>query len=235
MKKQQIKVGSLIQTGTEIAPFMLPLLDPQIVSDPQTLIVKVAQSIGTYFISKFTGAYSEKIKSKEIKSKDYFTEKPMLSFVELLRMINDGNIDKERFNAIKSIFFYGISINSVEKDEFWSYEFIQTIKKISSTEVLILRAAYEIAENKSNTEVLKRLENKSNPQMRSGWRNTISLQMNLGGGDSIVLKYEENLEKLGLISPRHEDDRFSTEFTPTSKCRLTDMGYMFCRFITRYE
>lgn len=176
--------------------------------------------------------YRENGKIKE----DYFaTNKTRASLYELLKFIDEKAPDEELFKAIKSIFFSGISMNSTELDEFWSYEFIKLVKDISGTEILILKAAYEIANDKANFDVKERLENKTHLQMRSVWRNNISLQMKLGGGESIVFRYEENLEKLGLISPREENNRFSGDFITTAKYRLTDMGYKFCEFMTRYE
>ena len=59
--------------------------------------------------------------------------------------------------------------------------------------------------------------------------------MGYGDFDAIVGKYESNLETLGLISRRAEDNRFAKDFEPTQKYRLTEFGYKFCEFMTRYE
>ena len=59
--------------------------------------------------------------------------------------------------------------------------------------------------------------------------------MGYGNLDSIVEKYEENLEVLGLIAPRIDIERSRNTFNPTQHFRLTEMGYKFCEFITNFK
>ena len=69
--------------------------------------------------------YQEEGKIKE----DYFaTYRARASLFELLKFLEEEVPDEELFSAIKSIYFYGVSIDSTAQDEFWSYEFLQVAK-----------------------------------------------------------------------------------------------------------
>jgi hypothetical protein len=234
--KTKRKIGSIGETFMEVTTLALPeLLDPNIAHESTSVVVKTLQKIVEHFLIRFFNESKKQSEAGNIRKENFITEKPLLSFSESIKIIKEGEIDEQKFNALKSIFFSGISMNSTERDEFWSYEFLKVIREVSGAEILILKAIYEIVQGRSSQEVLKETENSFNSPIRARWRYIISLQMDLGGGDSIVFRYENNLEKLGLISPRNEDDRFSNEFTPTPKYRLTEMGYKFCEFMTKYE
>lgn len=167
---------------------------------------------------------------------DYFaTHKQQATLVEFLNFIDgEETPDEERFRAMKSIFFYSISKKASEDDEFWAYEFLQTAKKLSGTEILILKANFDLATGNISKSV-PNAHLGSAQSKRSVWKRVIAAQMGYEERHAIVTKYEENLESLGLISPRGEDTRFHNEFEPTQKYRLTEVGYKFCEFITKYE
>lgn len=170
----------------------------------------------------------------EIKEDFFATDKNRISLYELLKFLDENVPDEVLFKAVKSIFFSGIGKNATQQDEVLAYEFLNTAKKLSGTEVLILKANFEL--NTGNfadnffADSLRKAQTK-----RSVWKIIIAKQMGYGDLHAIVTKYERNLESLGLISPRGDDTRFHDEFEPTSKYRLTDMGYKFCEFMTSYE
>lgn len=175
--------------------------------------------------------YVEEGKIKE----DYFaTNLNQQTLSELLKFIDTEVPDEERFKAIKSIFFTSVSKNSTKDDEILAYEFLQTAKKLSSTEILILKANFEIAQDKISEAVSKE-QIANGKSHRNSWRRIIAQQMGFGSLDSIVIKYEENLESLGLISPRNVEEHFQGNFESTQKFRLTETGYKFCEFMTKYE
>ncbi|MGV8172126.1 MAG: hypothetical protein ACP5OA_05535 [Candidatus Woesearchaeota archaeon] len=233
--KAKLQIGSMNETLTEVTALALPeLLDPEITSDPIPIVIKTLQKIGGHYLMKFFNDTKSKIKTKEIKLENFNTEKPLLSFSEAIRIIEEGKIDEEKFRALKSIFFCGINKNSTELDEFWSYEFLKTVNNISGTEILILKANFDIA-NSAKEDVLSRIEKNDNKFNRNAWMRIIALQMNLDGHSALVSKYESNLVGLGLISSPNSDNRFSGDFVPTKYYRLTDTGYKFCEFMTKYE
>lgn len=237
--KKAIKTGDIKNTAMEVTPFLLDgVLDPSIIigSDFSTAITKISLPILQHYLGKFFNEYKQLRDSNKI-NKVPKTEKPILALTELLKIINSGEIDEEKFKAIKSIFFSGVAQDSNESDEFWSYEFLQTAKMLNGTEILILKANFDIVNHVCNDKVSATIKNGFLPWNRSAWRNIVSLQMNLVGAESLVFKSEEKLEKLGLISPRQEKNNFSEEFVAVDKdnYRLTLMGLHFCAFITKYK
>jgi len=234
--KKKIKKGNVIKTSFELAPYAMSLFNPEIISDPQKVIAGVLVNMVTYLTKKLFSEYKQKTKKGVLKKVDKIsTEKPILTFIDLLKIINEGKIEEERFIAMKSIFFSGISKNSTQHDEILAYEFLQTTKKLSSTEILILKANFEIAQGNISKAVPKE-QMKNGESHRSTWQRIIAKQMGYGDLYSIVAKYELNLESLGLISHRQEKDGLQGSFEPTGKnFRLTEMGYKFCEFMTKYE
>lgn len=174
--------------------------------------------------------YRMKGKIKE----DYFaTHKNRATLYELLKFLDEDIPDDELFTALKSIFFSGIQKSATTLDEALAYEFLQTAKKLSGTEILILKANSELAQGEIsdavNPDVLGNAQSK-----RSVWKRVIAKQMGYGEMHAIVSKYESNLSSLGLISPQYDNAQFSDEFEPTQKFRLSEMGYKFCEFMTNY-
>lgn len=163
---------------------------------------------------------------------DYFaTHKTRATLYELLKFLDDEVPDEELFVALKSIFLSGISLDATEYDSALAYEFLQTAKRLRGTEILILKANFELAQGKIHQEVSS--GNMAKTQ-RTVWVRVVAKQMGYGELHSIVAKYEKNLEALGMISSRNDDNRFANEFEPTAKYRLTEMGYKFCEYMTNY-
>ncbi|MEK7554837.1 MAG: hypothetical protein AAB518_02545 [Patescibacteria group bacterium] len=182
-------------------------------------------------LSREIEKYREEGKIKE----NYFaTHKSRASLYELLKFLDEEVPTEELFIAMKSIFISSISKDSTEFDESLAYEFLQTAKKLSGTEILILKANFEIAQNNISEAVSKDAIHDGNSRRHIWWR-VVARQMGLGELYSIVQKYEKNLESLGLISPRNERENLADMFEPTQKFRLTEMGCKFCEFITRYK
>lgn len=166
---------------------------------------------------------------------DYFaTHKNRASLYELLKFLDEKVPDEELFSAIKSIFFSGVSSSASEQDGVLAYEFLQTAKNLTGTEILILRANLELVHGRKPDSITEE-QVKAARSNRAAWRRIIARQMGYGDMSSIVAKYEMNLELHGLISPRADNPSFQSEFLPTQSLRLTEMGLKFCEFITTYE
>ncbi len=232
--KSKKSKNSLLPLIHDITIEIPKLLDPDVISNPLPHITRILQNVAAGILSRFFDDYKKNKESKKIKTESFATNKPSDSLIDLIKFINEETPDEDRMKILKSIFFSGISKNSTEQDEILAYEFLQTAKKLSATEILILKANFEIAQNKTSTTVLKQ-ELEYGKRGRKHWRKVIAKQMGYDNFDSMVLKYESNLESLGLISPRYELDRLQHEFDPTIKYRLTDMGYKFCEFMTKYK
>ena len=187
------------------------------------------------FFTKFSSEYKEKIKNGELKNGNFATEKPALMFADLLKIINEGKIDEERFKAIKSIFFYSVSKDSTENDEMLAYELMKICKDLSSMEILILSANYAVVNN-TGRPLAGGIEWGSNRGVNY-WAQIISEKIghNL---PEFVLQFENHLMNLQLISLRQfvqSNTELPEHFMSTPHFRLTPLGYKFCEFMTKYE
>lgn len=167
--------------------------------------------------------YQEKGKIKE----DYFaTNKNQASLYELLQFIDEEVPDEERIKAMKSIFFTSISKEATEKDEELAYQLMQICKQLSSGEILVLKAAWDISNGKmsgvtTNVEI-----------SADNWLNTVARYLN-HNIPHLVEIYEKRLIELNLLTGRRHSDRSGVE--PSQYFRLTTLGKKLCEFITRYE
>lgn len=226
---------SIVKTALEIAPLAIPLFDPEIASNPLSVIAKAGQAIATHFLAKFSSEYKTKVDKCELKSKDFTTEKPALIFTDLLKTIDEGRIDEERFKAMKSIFYIATEKNAGREQEEMTYRLFQIAKQLSSEEIFILSANYNVVKGTSKP-TQKGIEWGATRDI-GYWAQIIAEQIghNL---PEIVMQYEEHLIGLKLISDRHypiEKTRVTQHFEATSYFRLTVLGYRLCEFITKYE
>lgn len=219
------------KSGLIIAEEIPVLFNPEITTNPIPIVVKFFQRVAGKRISQFIADYKEKKIKGQIKNEDEFlTEQPTLTLAELFKILAQEPSDEDRFKALKSIFFTSIANDSTKEDEVLAYEFLQSAKKLSGTEMLILKANFEIVKT-GVPEIKESLAFYS----RSAWRKLVAKYMGQENYDSLVGKYEKNLESLGLISPRHEQDNRQTEFESTRYFRLTEIGMKFCKFITQFS
>jgi len=175
--------------------------------------------------------YSNKGKIKE----DYLaTDKNRMSLHELLKFIDEDIPDEVRFNAMKSVFLTSISKKATKKDEELAYEFMQICKKLSSSEILILKAVFDILNGKSKKMAL-------NPDLditrADSWFEAIAEQIGHGIPE-LIEQQEDHLVNLKLITGRNQPHNFSIPkdtFKKSGHFRLTPLGYKLCEFITKYE
>lgn len=191
----------------------------------------VQAAIKGQLLTQFGRELNRYIEEGKIKEDYFATNRSRATLYELLKFLDQDIPDDEIFKAAKSIFFSAVSREVSELDEALAYEFLQTIKKLSGTEILILKANNSITDEYINSS-----EYKHNPSHRGTWRRLIANKMGYGDLDSIVEKYELNLELLGLIAPRLPTEIQEGQFSYTgTKVRLTVLGQKFCNFIIRYE
>jgi len=171
----------------------------------------------------------EYIKKGKIKENYYATHKNQASLSELLKFIDEEIPDEERFKAMKSIFFTSVSRNAPEKDEELTYELMQICKKLTSGEILILKAVYDIVNNRFAANMPSvDLETES----ASTWLEIIASQIG-HNMSSLIEMHEQKLIGLKLITDRRYSDRSGIVKTP--HFRLTQLGYKLCQFITKYK
>ncbi|MDP3948887.1 MAG: hypothetical protein Q8Q17_02985 [bacterium] len=157
------------------------------------------------------------------------------SFKELLKFIDEEAPDEIRFKAIKSIFFLLIAINTTEDEEILAYQLMQTCKKLSSAEILILTGTYAVVKN-TGKQLARGVEWGSNSSV-GYWAQVVSEKIghNL---PELVLQHEANLIDLKLITAyRYKTNKVAADdlYQPSPYFRLTPLGYKLCEFMKKYE
>ena len=141
--------------------------------------------------------YQEEGKIKE----DYLeSDIDRASFKELLEFIDEEVPDEIRFKAIKSIFFSLIVKDITEDEELLSYQLMQICKQLSSAEILVLKAVWDMVNGKMSG---------FTPSAVTGadmWLSNVAkyLGHNI---PNLIEVHENNLMKLNLISGRTYNDR----------------------------
>jgi hypothetical protein len=212
----------LQQPTVKIAEFLTGFL----ASDQKDWKLSAGKLVQAAIKGKFLTQLGREIKDYKNAGKikeDYFaSNKNRASLSELLKFIDEAP-DEELFKAAKSIFLTSIAIDAKEKDEILAHEFLLTIKTLTSTEILILKGNYALAQKGAF------LANNS----LNEWFRAIAQEIGYEDYTAMVEKYEENLMSLKLISGRIHSDR--SGIAATSYFRLTPMGNKFCEFIASYQ
>lgn len=65
-------------------------------------------------------------------------------FIELMRTIDEESLDKDKFEALKNIFFKSVNKDTDEHDQMLAYQYFLVCKKLSSLDIFILKTAFEV-------------------------------------------------------------------------------------------
>lgn len=142
------------------------------------------------------------------------------TWVELLREIESNPVDADRLKAMKAMFLAANRINTKDAESILAYQLFQIAKKLSSGELLVLKASRQIY---------------GVPGVLSGAQDwLVKIADALGHRVSaLVAQQERGLVDNGLISPRI-DQNLRVALDPENG-RLTDLGLAFCKNIDDYE
>jgi hypothetical protein len=145
------------------------------------------------------------------------------TWVELLREIDSNPVDAERIKAMKAMFLAANRINSTDGESMAAYQLFQIAKKLTSGQLLLLKAAHE-----------RTTEKDFRPDSRldaKGWIRLMSQR--LGHGiDGLVEQDERVLIQNGLLTPRYMSD--DTGINDGSG-RLTLLAFKFCENVETYS
>lgn len=219
-------VGLLRQPSIKIAEFLTGFLASS-AGDWKLSAGRIVQaSIKFNLLTQLGRELQEYIKKGRIKEDYYATDINKASFNELLKYIDSEVPDNERFKAMKSIFFSGVTSDADAQREEVAYQFLLLCKKLNSMDILILRTCYKIylGENLKNAN--------TGINAFGDWVNTVSEKIGYGLPE-LVSARDPRLVELGLLSGRSYSDqsgiRAGREF------RLTTLSIKLCEFITKYE
>ena len=184
------------------------------------LLTQLGQEIKTY---QDTG---------KIKRDIFETDFNRASLKEIIGFIDSETPDGVRFRAMKSVFLGSLETTA---DEVLTYELMKICRQLSSMEIMILSANYNVVKGTAKP-TAKGIEWGAAIRIEY-WAQIIAEQIghNL---PEIVLQYEEHLIALKLISDRHypiDRTRVTENFEKTQYFRLTSLGYKLCEFITKYD
>lgn len=183
--------------------------------------------IACNFFEQFGRELKDYVEKGKVKENFFSTGAQQASLRELLKFIDDG-ADEDRFKAMKSIFFAGISKDATEADEILAYELMQIGKKLSSNDIILLRAAYDIANGGS---VNLQGANKQTTATDE-WLRIVAHKIGHKLTHLVELS-EQHLIDLKIITKRTHPDGSGVECRGTF--RLTPLGMKLCEFITAYK
>lgn len=166
------------------------------------------------------------IKKGKIK-KDYLeTDLNKQSIIELLKFIDEESPDEKRFEAVKTLFFKSIFIESDEEEKTLAYQLIKICKQLNSEQLLIIKAAYDIIHGRFSRKMDEKVD--FNNASAIYWLTAISKQVG-HCIPSLIEVDEDHLINIKLIQPRVHTDRSGIK--SNANFRLTVFGMKLCSFI----
>lgn len=221
----------LQQPATKIGEFITGLL----VSDTKDYklsaghLVQASIKCDLYSqVGKEIKKYIENGKIKEDFLGEEFNKK---SLADLLKFIDETSPGKARFNAMKTLFFKSVSSDLKQEVQTISYQFMKICRKLESSDLLILKAAYDIKCHRFNKKLVTTEVNHKHllsNRVADSWLKTISDQIG-HGISSLIEVQEEKLISLKLIGPRTASDK--SGISANGNYRLTELGCRICDFI----
>lgn len=152
------------------------------------------------------------------------TEQCKSSLQILLDCLDKDSPDERRFFAMKAIFITSAfeNIQLSDRESPIPQQLMKLCRNLDSGEILVLRAAYKIAQEKETRGDISAGE----------WLSEIANKSGLGF-NSLVEVSEDRLIEKHLISPRRYGDRSGVSLG--KHFRLTGLGFRLCQFIEYYE
>lgn len=234
----------LPQNADELAKFMdqpmaaiAETITGALAAGPKAWSVMTGHIVQGILKGKLFQQVSREIKELREKGKipdDFADEKKykygFKSWVELLTIIDEDTPDADRLEALKAM-FYGVNkINATDRERILSYQLFQIAKELTSSELLVLKAIYELYRNGDYQ------QDQNRAISLTGWAAKVSDRLGYVA-TALVLRDEQVLAEQGLISPRigSRDFRESQQSVVEFNARLTDFGIRFCQNIETYH
>ena len=160
----------------------------------------------------------EKGKIKE----DYVAQKyGFQSLRDILEFIDSEAPDQERFLAVKAMFFAVNSVDAVEGEALLNYELFQITKKLTGSQLLILKVSYEI-----------RKKGEQLDSSAEAWLKFIAERVGHNVA-SLIEKDESVLIDHRLLTIRVYNDQSGIRGGKGG--RLTDLAVKLCENLEKYE
>jgi len=157
---------------------------------------------------------------------DYSTEKfGFKTFSELLRFIDEEDVDEDRLFAVKAMFYTVNKIDQVPGEELLSYQLFQLSKKLTASQIVLLTTTFR-TKNDGGFEVTRGNAYISHQQ----WLDVISTNMG-HGVITLISQDAKMLVEMGFLAISSiQGGSFIW-----SSGGLTDLGQAFCEKMHEYS
>lgn len=179
---------------------------------------------GGQFLSNISNEW-ERYKQKDKIKDDYqFSEQHKSCLQELLEFLDKDSPNELRFRIIKQIFLVASTEEISDRDSVLPLQFMKIARSLTDGEIILISAVWNFAKNHEGSydehySANRWLEDMKQP---TGLKYKILLEI-----------HERGLIEKRLISRRTNADQSGVQVNPNF--RLTDLGYDFCQYISRYE
>jgi hypothetical protein len=143
------------------------------------------------------------------------------NFADILKLIDEENVDPAKWEAIKKVFFCSIASDSEEKERAKAYYLTQMCLKLEAFDFEVLRVCNEICRTPNHAYQATNAAGE--------WINIVSEKLGYGLPE-FVEKSESRLIEQGLISSRTYSDK--SGIRPGANFRLSNLGIVLCKMIS---
>ena len=238
IKPREFSVDLLLpENNSELAKFMdEPLtaiaetITGAMAAGPKTWMMMGGRIVQSMFKAKLFQQVSEEIKGlRDVGAipKDYADESKYRygakTWVELMSIIDNEAPDADHLDALKAM-FYGVNkISASDGERIVNYQLFQIAKKLTSAQVLYLRASYELFKAKDFTAGQSEDSRK--------WLRKVGVKL---GHQVIGLLDKDDLALIehGLLTARYAPDKSGIL---QNDAHLSDLGLKFCEVIQEYQ
>ena len=195
-------------------------------SGPKSWAVSTGKLVQGALKAKLFEQLGREIKGLRDKGKipeDFAEEKNgFQSWVELMRIIDEESPDPERLDTIKAMFFAVNKVSAGDSDRILAYQLFQIAKKLTSGQLLYLKACYQ--SYRDGAAILRGTLNQNE------WYSQVGKK--LGHNVTSLLDLDDKaLSDSGLLNRRGGLDTGLNILN----ARLTDLGIKFCEEIQKYH
>lgn len=183
---------------------------------------------GRHFLERLLHEVNRYREAGKIKDDYLVTEQSYACLQELLNCIDQDSPDEVRFSAMKAIFLTIATESLSSRNDPLPQQLLKIARELSSADVLILSASYEIVQMSD----WKRMKSNSRGSSTQAWLDEVLQRTGLRFPEIVRLSERSLMEK-GLLSRHIYGD--GSGFATTNHYRLTDLGFHLYEFIHAYR
>jgi len=148
------------------------------------------------------------------------------TLLELLKFLEEGIPDKDRFEVMKRILLVTATEEYSTQEDLRPLEFMKIVSSLSSGAVLLLLASYRLAKNPPMSDSMRDHADENE------WVRIVIKETNLVYSE-LIKKYEEVLINAHLMTGRAYGDGSGVKIG--NYFRLTQLGYDLCEYTDHYK